>query len=51
MKIIQFGATGQGRERLRELVHRDFTDSSLVEGELAGFDARPNRFRTADVLV
>jgi uncharacterized protein YbjT (DUF2867 family) len=32
-------ATGQKHTRLREVVHRDFTDFSPIEEELTGFDA------------
>jgi len=32
-------ATGLSHPRLRELVHRDFSDFSSVQSELAGFDA------------
>jgi uncharacterized protein YbjT (DUF2867 family) len=32
-------ATGQQHEKLRELVHKDFTDFSSVEEELTGYDA------------
>ena len=31
--------TGQHHEKLRELVHRDFSDFSTVSGELRGYDA------------
>ena len=32
-------ATGQPHAKLRELVHRDFTDFSAIAGELSGYDA------------
>jgi uncharacterized protein YbjT (DUF2867 family) len=32
-------ATGQQHPKLRELVHKDFTDFSAVEDQLAGYDA------------
>src|SRR5262245_1291549 len=32
-------ATGQQSPKLRELVHKDFTDFSAVEKELSGYDA------------
>jgi len=32
-------ATGQQHPKLREVVHTDLTDFSLIEGELTGFDA------------
>jgi uncharacterized protein YbjT (DUF2867 family) len=33
------GPVGQRHDKLRELVHRDFTDFSAIEDELAGYDA------------
>jgi uncharacterized protein YbjT (DUF2867 family) len=33
------GPTGQTHDKLRELVHPDFTDFSSVESELTGYDA------------
>jgi uncharacterized protein YbjT (DUF2867 family) len=32
-------ATGQSHAKLRELVHKDLSDFSAIEGELAGYDA------------
>lgn len=32
-------ATGQSDAKLREVVHRDFTDFSRIESELSGYDA------------
>jgi uncharacterized protein YbjT (DUF2867 family) len=32
-------STGKTQEKLRELIHKDFTDFSSVEAELAGYDA------------
>jgi uncharacterized protein YbjT (DUF2867 family) len=32
-------ATGQAHPKLREVVHRDFSDFSSIAGDLAGFDA------------
>lgn len=32
-------ATGQPHARLREIVHRDFTNFSAIEADLAGYDA------------
>ena len=39
--ILSIGrrATAQTHSKLREIVHRDFTDFSAIEGELSGFDA------------
>ena len=31
--------TGQQHEKLREIIHKDFTDFSAIEGSLAGYDA------------
>ncbi|MDP1882822.1 MAG: NAD-dependent epimerase/dehydratase family protein, partial [Bradyrhizobium sp.] len=31
--------TGQRHAKLREIVHRDFTDFSAIEAELSGYDA------------
>ncbi len=32
-------ATGQQHEKLREIVHKDFSDFSAIESKLSGFDA------------
>ncbi|MDI1443521.1 NAD(P)H-binding protein [Polyangium sp. 6x1] len=32
-------ATGRQHEKLREVLHEDFTDFSAIEGQLAGYDA------------
>jgi uncharacterized protein YbjT (DUF2867 family) len=32
-------ATGQQHEKLREIMHQDFSDFSTIEGQLAGYDA------------
>ena len=39
--ILPIGRRGTGRQhpKLREMVHRDFTDFSAVGGELCGYDA------------
>ncbi len=39
--ILSIGrrAAAQPHSKLREIVHRDFTDFSAVEGELSGYDA------------
>ena len=39
--ILSIGrrATGHQHPKLREMVHRDFTDFSAIEGELSGHDA------------
>jgi uncharacterized protein YbjT (DUF2867 family) len=37
--VIGRTPTGQRHEKLRELIHRDFTDFSAVESRLAGYDA------------
>ena len=37
--VIGRAATGQEHPKLREILHRDFTDFSAIEGQLAGFDA------------
>lgn len=36
---VSRGPIGQSHERLRELLHRDFTDFSRLERELSGYDA------------
>jgi uncharacterized protein YbjT (DUF2867 family) len=40
-KVLAVGRhpTGRQDEKLRDLVHEDFTDFSAIEGELAGYDA------------
>ncbi|HEU0107122.1 MAG TPA: NAD-dependent epimerase/dehydratase family protein [Vicinamibacteria bacterium] len=40
-KVLAVGrrATGQGHDKLREIVHTDFLDFSAIEDELAGYDA------------
>jgi uncharacterized protein YbjT (DUF2867 family) len=39
--IVTIGrsTTGQQHEKLREIVHKDFSDFSAIESELSGFDA------------
>jgi uncharacterized protein YbjT (DUF2867 family) len=37
--VVGRTATGQQHEKLRELVHADFSDFSAVEDQLAGYDA------------
>jgi len=39
--ILSIGrrATGQQHPKLSEMAHQDFTDFSMIEGELAGYDA------------
>ena len=40
-KVLSIGrsSTGQKHEKLRELLHKDFTDFSALERELTGYDA------------
>jgi uncharacterized protein YbjT (DUF2867 family) len=38
LSIVRSG-TGQQREKLREIIHKDFFDFSSLESELSGFDA------------
>ncbi len=37
--VIGRGSTGQQHPKLREILHRDFTDFSAIEGEMAGYGA------------
>jgi uncharacterized protein YbjT (DUF2867 family) len=37
--VIGRSPTGQTHEKLRELVHADFSDFSAIEGDVAGYDA------------
>ncbi|MDC0747933.1 NAD(P)H-binding protein [Polyangium mundeleinium] len=37
--VVVRSATGQKHEKLREILHEDFTNFSAIEGQLAGYDA------------